>query len=70
MTIKQKNSIFEEELTHSQRRCHKAEKALQQLKMKEQQKDNSLLKRILCLKQKKLRSFKKSYRTKRLKIKS
>jgi predicted nucleic acid-binding Zn-ribbon protein len=57
MTIKQKNSIFEEELTHSQRRCHKAEKALKQLQMKEQQKDNSLIEKNLMLKTKEAEVF-------------
>lgn len=57
LTIKQKNSIYEEELAHAQRRCHKAEKALKQLQMKEQQKDNSLLEKNLLLKTKEAEVF-------------
>lgn len=57
MTIKQKSSIYEEELAHSQRRCHKVEKQLKQLQMKEQQKDNSLTEKNLMLKTKEAEVF-------------
>ena len=59
ITIKQKNLLMEEELTQTQKKCAKAEKALKQTLLREHHKDHSLLEKNLAIKTKEADVFHK-----------